>query len=163
MWRRLAGARARSQMQYPASFALLCVVSVIGPLVDLVALLVVFANTPVLAGWSRAEVALLFTVTGSAFWLGDAVVGCVDSVSERIRDGSFDAFLLRPVPALVQVCADAFALRRFAKLGLTAVLFVVVVRSHVVAWTPLRAVVLAGTLVTGFLVFSAIWVATSAV
>lgn len=163
LWRRLAGARARSQMQYRASFAMLCAVSLLGPLVDLAALLIVFSNTPVLAGWSRDEVVLLYGVTGTAFWTGDAIVGCVDSVSMRIRDGSFDSFLLRPVPALVQVCADAFALRRFAKLLLTVAVFAVVVRSHVVHWTPLRALVVAGAVVTGFVVFSAIWVATSAV
>jgi ABC-2 type transport system permease protein len=81
LWRRLAGARARSQMQYPLSFALLCLVSMLGPVVDVLALLVVFANTPALVGWSRAEVVLLYAVTGCAFQTGDAVVGCVDTVS----------------------------------------------------------------------------------
>lgn len=162
LWRRLAGARARSQMQYPGSFALLCVVSLLGPLVDLVALLLVFANTPTLAGWTRDEVVLLYAVTGLAFWTGDALVGAVDTVSEKIRDGSFDAFLLRPVPALVHVCADAFALRRFARLALAVAVFAVVVRSGTVDWTPARAAVLATAVVTGFAIFAAVWVTTSA-
>lgn len=162
LWRRLAGARARSQMQYPVSFALLCLASAVGPAVDLVALLIVFENTPALAGWSREEVVLLYAVTGVAFQTADAVVGCVDTVSVKIRDGSFDAFLLRPVPALVQVCADAFALRRIGKVFLALGVFVAVASNGVVDWTPLNAVVLAGAVVTGFTVFSAIWVVTSA-
>jgi ABC-2 type transport system permease protein len=160
LWRRLAGARARSQMQYPASFALLCLGAVLAPVIDLVALLIVFENTPDLAGWSRDEVLFLYAVTGFAFTAGDALVGCVDTVSERIRDGSFDGFLLRPVHSLVQVCADAFALRRVARVAFIVVVLVAV--APVVDWTPARAAVLALAVVTGFAVFSAIWVATSA-
>ena len=163
LWRRLAGARARSQMQYPASFALLCVAAATAPLVDLLTLLLVFENTPTLAGWDTGEVVLLYAVTGLAFSTGDAIVGCVDTVSERIRDGSFDAFLLRPVPSLVQVCADAFALRRFARVAFALAVLAVVAANGVVAWTPARAAMLVGSVVTGFAVFSAIWVATSAV
>jgi ABC-2 type transport system permease protein len=163
LWRRLAAAQARSQMQYPASFALLCFVSVLGPLVDLVALLIVFHNTPLLATWTRDQVVLLYGVTGAAFWTGDAVVGNVDRVSEHIRNGTFDAFLLRPVPSLVQVCADSFALRRFAKVLLVFAVLALVVRSGVVAWTPAHVAILLGAVATGFVIFSAIWVATSAV
>lgn len=162
LWRRLAGARARSQLQYPASFTLLCVSSVMAPLVEVAALLLVYENTPELAGWSRAEVLLLFAVTTTTFTLGDALVGCVDQVSERIRDGSFDAFLLRPVHSLVQVCADAFALRRFARVAFAAALLGVVAASGVVEWTPLRALALLLALVTGFTIFSAVFVLTSA-
>lgn len=162
LWRRLAGARTRSQMQYPGSFALLAFVTVLGPLIDLVALLVVFENTPALGGWSRDEVILLYAVAGTAFWTGDATVGCVDTVSQKIRDGSFDAFLLRPVPSLVQVCADAFAIRRVARLVLAAGVLVAVLRTGVVDWTPARAAVLAGAVVLGLVLFGSIWVATAA-
>jgi ABC-2 type transport system permease protein len=67
------------------------------------------------------------------------------------------------VPALVQVSADGFALRRFAKSAFSLCLFVGVARSGVVALTPLNAVVLAGAVATGLVVFSAIWVATASV
>jgi ABC-2 type transport system permease protein len=162
LWRRLAGARARSQLQYPVSFGLHCAVAVLAPLVELAALLLVFTNTPSLAGWSRGEVVFLYAVTGVAFTLGDALVGCADTVSEKIRDGSFDAFLLRPVNSLVQVCADAFALRRAARVVFHLGVLGVVAGQGAVAWTPARVAVVAFAVVTGFTVFSAVWVATSA-
>jgi len=149
-------------MQYPLSFALLSVVSLGGAFVDLVALLIVFENTPSLAGWSRGEVILLYAVSGAAFWTGDALVGCVDTISEKIRDGSFDAFLLRPAPPLVQLCADAFALRRATRVLLALGVLAAVARGGVVDWTPARAAVVAGTVAVGFVIFSAIWVTTSA-
>ena len=162
LWRRLAAARARSQMQYPASFALLCTVAVIAPAVELAALLLVFTNTPSLAGWSREEVVFLYAVTAFVFTLGDALVGCVDTVSDRIRDGSFDGFLLRPVSSLVHACADAFALRRVARVLFVLGVLAVVAANGAVDWSPARAAVLALAVVTGFTIFSAIWVATSA-
>ena len=162
LWRRLAGARARSQLQYPASFALVCLTAMLAPVIEVVALLLVFENTPTLAGWTREQVLFLYAVTITAFCLGDALVGCVDTVSDKIRDGSFDGFLLRPVSSLVQVCADAFALRRFARVAFALALLGVVGASGVVAWTPARAAVVLLALVTGFTIFSAVFVATSA-
>ncbi|HVF03462.1 MAG TPA: ABC-2 family transporter protein [Frankiaceae bacterium] len=162
LWRRLAGARARSQLQYRASFTMLSVAAILAPAIELAALLLVFTNTPELAGWSRGEVLFLYAVTVVAFTTGDALVGCVDTVSDRIRDGSFDGFLLRPVNSLVHVCADAFALRRVARVAFCAALLAGVAASGVVRWTPGRVVVTALGLVTGFTIFSAIFVATSA-
>lgn len=162
LWRRLAGARARSQLQYRASFALLSVAAMLAPAIEVVALLLVFTNTPELAGWSRGEVMFLYAVTVVAFTTGDALVGCVDTVSERIRDGSFDGFLLRPVDSLVHVCADAFALRRVSRVVFCVGVLAVVVASGVVRWTPGRVAVTVLGLLTGFTVFSAIFVASSA-
>lgn len=162
LWRRLAGARARSQLQYPASFALLCATAVLAPLVEVVALLLVFANTPTLAGWTREEVLFLYAVTITAFCVGDALVGSVDTVSDKIRDGSFDGFLLRPVSSLVQVCADAFALRRVARVAFAVALLGVTGTSGAVDWSPARAAVVALALVTGFTIFCAVFVASSA-
>jgi ABC-2 type transport system permease protein len=163
IWWRLAGARARAQLQYPASFALLCAASLVGPAVDLVALRVVFANTPALAGWTSAEVVLLFSLTGLTFWTADAVVGAVETLPQRIKDGTFDALLLRPVPSLVQVSADGIAFRRFTRTALALVLVPVALARADVAWTPARAAALVAALVAGFALFAAVFVTTSAV
>jgi ABC-2 type transport system permease protein len=163
MWRRLAGARARSQMQYPVSFGLTFGAALLSPLVDLVALLIVFANTPALATWSRPEVVLLFAIGGCSFWAGEATVGSVDTLSARIREGTFDALLLRPVRTMVQLCGDSFAPRRLSRLGLALVVTPIALHGVHVHWTAVRVIVLVLAVLNGFAVFGSIWVVTAAV
>ena len=54
-----------------------------------------------------------------------------------IRLGRLDQMMVRPVPLLVQVCADEFALRRLARVGQAGVVFAWA--SLYVDWTPSRA------------------------
>ena len=64
---------------------------------------------PTLAGWSVAEVALLYGIASTAFSLTDLAIGHLDFLSQMIRDGSFDQVLTRPLPSLLQVVTADFA------------------------------------------------------
>ena len=73
LYRRLVGARVRSQLQYRASFALDALGMFLITFLDFGAILVIFSNVPELGGWSVAEVALLYGIGGIAFALTDMV------------------------------------------------------------------------------------------
>ena len=111
-YRLLVGARVRSQLQYRTSLALELLATALLTFLDFVAILIIFEQVPALAGWSVAEVALLYGIASLAFSLTDLVVGHLDFLSQMIRDGSFDQVLTRPLPSLLQVITADFAVRR---------------------------------------------------
>ena len=64
--------------------------------------------------------------------------------------------LLKPLPLLVQVCADQFALRRVARVTQAAV--VLGVASYWVDWTPAKVGLTVVMLVSGSVIFLSIFV-----
>ncbi len=105
LWRVLVAARVRSQWQYRTSFLLYASGSFLGALVDFVALSAIFTKVPQLGGWGFAEVAFLYGVSGLAFALASFAVGSVDNLSRRVKDGTFDSLLLRPLGTITQLSA----------------------------------------------------------
>ena len=162
-YRRLLVARIRSDWQYRTSFILLAISQALVMFLDLAAILILFELIPALGGWSVAEVAVLYGLTTLAFGLGDVFVSPVETVARHVREGTFDRFLLRPMPVLVQVSAQEFALRRAGKLVPGVITLVVALIVADVTWTPDRAVVLALSIVTGAVLFSSVWVLTASV
>ena len=70
------------------------------------------------------EVALLFGLSGVAFGLADLLVSQVETASSHIKAGTFDLFLLRPMPTLLHLSASEFALRRIGRVLQPAVVLV---------------------------------------
>ena len=158
VYRRLVAAQVRSQLQYRMSFALdLCGAFLISFL-DFLAVLVIFHNTPVLAGWSVRQVAFLYATSSISFALTDLAIGHLDDFPQRIRAGSFDVLLLRPRGTLFQVIASDFALRRLGKLVQALIVLVYALAGLNVQWDAGRAAMLALMIPTGAVVFGAVWV-----
>lgn len=163
IYRRLIGISIRGQMQYRFSFALRVIGSFFITLVDFIAIAVIFSHVPVLAGWRIEEVAFLYGTSYVGQRVGDLVVGNLDRLSELIRTGSFDTYLVRPVGSLLQVVAGDFALRQLGGALQGAVVLVVAVGRLEVDWTPVRAAMLPMMLVSGLAIYCGIWVATNTI
>lgn len=163
IYRRLVGARSRADWQYRLSFALLTLSQLLATSLDLLAIVVLFERVDTIAGWTLPEVLLLYGTAGVAFGLADLFVSPVERLSFHVRQGSFDQFLLRPIGPLLQLSADGFAVRRAGKLAQPVVVLIVAVAQVGVHWTIARAAMLAVTIVAGTIIFSAFWVATSAI
>ena len=158
LYRRLIGAQLRSQLQYRISFALDLGSMFLVSFLDFVAVLVIFHNVPLLAGWDVGEVAFLYAMSSLSFSIADLAVGQLDGFAELIRSGNFDLMLARPVGTLFQVIAADFALRR---VGATLQGFVVLAYALTLVdidWTPLRPGLLLVTIASGATIFAAIWV-----
>jgi hypothetical protein len=115
IYRRLVGARIRSQLQYRLSFALNAVGTTLITFVDFAAILVIFGRIDALGHWSIAEVAFLYAVSSVTFGLADLVIGHLDLLPRMIRQGDLDVLLARPLGSLFQVVSSDFALRRLGK------------------------------------------------
>ena len=155
----LIGASMRSQAQYRTSLALETVGVLAFSFLDFVAILIIFANVPELAGWSLAEVALLYALATMAFALTDLAVGHLDFFPQLIRDGNFDLLLVRPRSTLFQVVTADFQLRRLGKVAQGVGVLVFALSQLHIDWSPDRALVLALAPLSGALIFGSVWIA----
>ncbi|MEV2215380.1 ABC transporter permease [Streptomyces sp. NPDC050997] len=161
-YRLIAGMWIRSAMTYRVSF----VVTVFGNLLvtglDFVTILLMFSQVDSLGGWTLPEVAFLYGLSATAFGIADLVFGSMDVLGTRMRDGSFDTLLVRPVPVLAQVGADHFALRRLGRISQGALVLGWALVSVDVVWTPVKVLLVPAMVVSGAVIFCAVFVAGAA-
>ncbi len=162
-YRRLVGARIRSDWQYRTSFFFFVASQAVVTGLDLAVILVLFELVPQLGGWSVEQVMVLYGLTTLSFGLGDLFISQVETASRYIREGNFDRFLLRPLPTVLQLSAAEFALRRAGR-SIPALVALVVSLSMVdVTWTLDRVVLVPITVLSGTVIFGAVWVVTSSI
>ncbi|MCD0485853.1 ABC transporter permease [Streptacidiphilus sp. ASG 303] len=151
----------RSAMAYRTSFVLMTVGNLAATGMDFVVIALMFRHTGSLGGWGLREVAFLYGTAGLAMGLADLLVGSIDKLGERIRLGTLDVVLVRPAPALAQMAADRFALRRIGRpLQASAVLAWALAGLHV-DWTWDRVLLLPVMAVCGTVIFASLFVAGS--
>ncbi|MGH3766529.1 MAG: ABC transporter permease [Pseudonocardiaceae bacterium] len=162
IYRSLVAASIRSQLAYPTSFALQCLAQALVQLEDVVVVVVLFSRISEMGGFSLPEVLLVYSLAGISFGLSDVLVGSLKDLGRLVRTGTLDALLLRPLPAIAQICSAEFALRRLGKVVTSLAVLSYVLASSDIPWTPLRVGVLLITPLTGLVLFGAIWVAATA-
>ncbi|MFE9911342.1 ABC transporter permease [Streptomyces clavifer] len=152
----------RSTLAYRASFVMTTLGNFAATALDFVAIMLMFTHVDALGGYALPEVALLYGASATAFGLSDLVMGSMDRLGRRVRDGTFDTLLVRPVPVLAQVAADRFALRRLGRItqGLLVLGYALVTLD--IAWTPLKVLVLPLMVLSGAAIFGAVFVAGAA-
>ncbi|CAA9394513.1 ABC transporter permease [uncultured Nocardioides sp.] len=151
----------RAALAYPASFWTLTVAGAIITGLDFVGIAIMFTTIDTLGDFGLREIALLYGATGVALGLADMAIGSVEQIGHHVRTGSLDTMLTRPVPLLVQVCADRFALRRLGRISQSAV--VLAWAAVPIDWTPARVAVTLMMLVAGLGIFFAFFVAFSCI
>lgn len=158
----VAGAWTRAAAQYRLSLFLMILATLLITGLDFVEILIVFANTGRLAGFTVAEVAFLYGVAATCLGLADLLIGSIERLGDRIRDGSFDAMLLRPAPALALAAADQFSVRRLGKLIQSVAVLGWALSAVDVEWTPERGGLLVLMLVSGTVIFLGVFVVGAA-
>jgi ABC-2 type transport system permease protein len=141
----------RSSLAYPVSFWTMTIGSLLMNGLDFVGIWILFGTVDGLGGFSLSEVALLYGATGIGIGVADLLIGSVERIGQHVRTGGLDVMMVRPVPLLVQVCADQFQLRRLGRITQATVVFVWASLS--VDWTPLRVLVGVEMLVAGSVIF----------
>ncbi|MEV4881325.1 ABC transporter permease [Streptomyces cyaneofuscatus] len=152
----------RSTMAYRASFVMTTFGNLAATAFDFLTIVLMFTHVDALGGYTLPEVALLYGVSATAFGLCDLLLGSMERLGRRVRDGTLDTLLVRPVPVLAQVAADRFALRRIGRIlqGLAVLVYALVTLD--IAWTPLKVVMLPVMVISGAAVFGAVFVAGAA-
>jgi ABC-2 type transport system permease protein len=158
----LVGAWTRSAAQYPASMLMLLVTQAVVTSLDLIAILIMFAHTSRLGGFSLPEVMFLYGTSGMAISVADITLGTVERLGQHIRQGTLDTLLLRPVSPLLQLATEDFSPRRMGKLIPSGIVLVVALSRLDVEWTPQRVLTVPLMLAGGIGIFCGLWVLSAA-
>lgn len=153
----LAVTWVRVSMTYRTSFVVLTLAQFFVTLLDFVAIMVMFANVEALGGFGLAEVAFLYAGSSLSLGLADLALGNVERLGTKIRMGTFDAMMVRPVPLFAQVCADEFALRRLGRITQAAIVLALALTALETDWTWSRVVMIPYLLVCGTAIFVALF------
>jgi ABC-2 type transport system permease protein len=145
-------------MQYKVSFILSLIGSFLACVTEFGVVIILFTRIPLLAGWSYAEVALLYGLSGVCFAVAEIFAAALDNFQVHIVRGTFDRVLVRPRAALFQVIVEDFALRRIGRIAQAALVLVIAVRLLDIEWTLDRVLVLSVSLLCGTIIYFAIFV-----
>jgi ABC-2 type transport system permease protein len=159
----LLRSRVAAQASYRRSFALDLLGQAATIVIELVEVLAIFHQVPVLAGFAVDEVLVIFGLGVTAFALADLLVGQIDRLGDHIRRGTLEIFLVRPLSVLGQLVTADLQLRRLGRLGLAIVVLAVALHRAGIDWTPARVTLAVLTVACGAVIFSALWVAASTV
>jgi ABC-2 type transport system permease protein len=158
---RIARMWVRSSLAYPASFWTLTVSSCLITLLDFVGLALLFHTVDNLGTFDLHEIALLYGASGIGIGMADLITGSVEQIGLHVRTGTLDAMMTRPVPLLVQVCADRFAMRRLGRIVQAVVVFAY--GAWWVDWTPARVLLALAMVVAGSAIFFSFFVTFSCI
>jgi len=151
----------RASFAYPTSFALMTISGFLITGLDFVGLWLMFAHLDTLGGFTLMQIALLYGASGIGLRVADLLIGSVERIGLYVRTGRLDQMLTKPVPLLVQVCADNFSLRRFGQISQAVIVFAVACFG--VEWTPLRVLVAVLMIISSGVIFFGLFVAFSCV
>jgi ABC-2 type transport system permease protein len=158
LYLRLVRAQLRAQMQYKVSFLLALVGTFLMCVTEFGAELVLFSRVPLLGGWSLAEVALLYGLSGVCFASAELFAAALDNFQVHIVLGTFDRVLVRPRGALFQVMSEDVALRRVGRIAQAVLVLAIALQLLAIDWSVDKGVALAVALVSGTVIYFAIFV-----
>ncbi|MGQ4515679.1 ABC-2 family transporter protein [Streptomyces sp. DW26H14] len=158
----IAAMAVKSQLAYRLSFATTAFANLAATVFDFVTILLMFSQVHALGGFSLPEVAFLYGTSSTAFGLTDLAMGSTERIGTRVRDGTFDVLLLRPVPVLAQVAADRFVLRRLGRIVQALAVLGYALCATSVDWDAARVALMPLMVVSGALIFCAVFVVGAA-
>lgn len=148
----------RATLAYRTSFVMMAVGNFVTTLLDFAAIAIMFTHIDRLGGFDLAEVAFLYGTSCAAFGLSDLLLGSLSGIGSRVRDGTVDTLLVRPVPVLAQAAADRFALRRIGRLVQGLLLLGWALTRLDIHWTPVSLLLVPVMLLSGAAIFGALYV-----
>jgi ABC-2 type transport system permease protein len=157
----IAGLWVRAAWVYRTSFITLVVANALITGLDAVAIWIMFGQLDLLGGFGLHEVALLYGASSLGLGIADTLIGSVERIGEYIRTGRLDQMLTKPLPLLLQVCADQFTLRRLGRITQAAIVFAWA--AAYVDWTPARVGVAVMMVASGGAIFFGLFVAFSCI
>ncbi|SDT75872.1 ABC-2 type transport system permease protein [Streptomyces sp. TLI_053] len=157
-WWLAAAMWTRAIMSYRASFVMMLCANVVVTFLDFVVVVLMFRHTDTLGGWTLPELGFLYGTSALALGLANLFVGSIDALGERIRTGTLDIMLVRPAPALAQLCAERFSLRRLGRPVQAVGVLIWSLTVLDVHWTWDRVLLLPVLVVCGTLIFAAVFI-----
>ena len=141
----------KSQLQYPLSFALQTLAQLVMEGGELLAVILLIDRFDRLNQWTPGNLYFFFGLMSVSFYItecfGRGITGAFPSM---VRSGQLDTLLLRPRGILTQVLCSAIDPRRIACIAVGIVSLVIGSRMSQIAWTPVKALLLAESVFCSF-------------
>jgi len=156
---RLVLVQLQSQLQYRASFLFEVLSTAFLVVIEFAAVAVVFERFEHIKGWTLGEVALLWAMVEISFGLMDMLFQGFDPprFAEKVRLGSFDQLLLRPVNITLQVLASELELRRIGKIVLGIGIFFLALNLTNIEWTTVKVLLIPSMILSLTMFFAALF------
>jgi ABC-2 type transport system permease protein len=134
---RLISIRIRSQMQYRLSFILDTFSNAIVVGVSFVTIALVLQKFDGIGGWKLWEVGFLYGMVEIAFGTMDMLFSGFDPTffGNRVRLGTFDQMLLKPIDIILQVFGSEFILRRLGRIAQGVIVLALAIANLQIVWT----------------------------
>lgn len=157
-YRAVLASRMRAQRSYRSNFRIDLSSSFLVGFVELAEVWVLFHNVDSLGGITFTQVLLVFGIADFCFSIADMVVGHCDQLPTYLRAGTLDVFYLRPQPLLLQLVTSDISLKRLSRamVGLGAMVTALVIND--IDWGLSAVLLLAVSLVSGIVMFAAMFV-----
>lgn len=153
LYRALATASIRGQLQYRASVTMAAVGTFIAMAAETAGVWALFDRFGEIGGWTLPQGALLYGMIAVAYSLCDIVGRGFDQFGSTIRAGDFDRVLLRPRSTVLQLLAQDVVLRRLGRLTQGLIVLGYAIAAGAVDWTIARAALLVGAIACGACAF----------
>jgi len=151
----------RAGWVYRTSFITLVIGNGLITGLDAVAIWITFTHLDRLGGFELHEVALLYGASSLGLGIADTLIGSVEKIGLYVRTGRLDQMLTKPLPLLLQVCADQFTLRRLGRITQAAIVFAWA--ATYVEWSPSRIAVAVLMIISGGAIFFALFIGFSCI
>jgi len=149
--------RFKILMEYRSNFLIGALSSVFMQLAGLLTIWVVMRQIPSLAGWTLAEIWLIYGLLTLAKSLNHMFADNLWTLGEQyVRTGAFDRFLVRPVNPLFHLLADRFCHDGVGNFLVGLVLVLSAAFSLDVVWTPGKIFYLIMVVISGGVIFMAL-------
>lgn len=134
---RLVSLEIRAQLQYRASFLMDTFSTGIILAMFFLSLYLVMQRFGHIGGWRLGELAFLYGMVEMSFGLMDMIFSGFDpsNFGLRVRKGTFDQILLRPLPLTIQVFSSQFILRRLGRIFQGAAVLIYGFTQLDISWT----------------------------
>nr|WP_240982689.1 ABC transporter permease [Streptomyces sp. S3(2020)] len=162
VYRMISAMWIRSTMAYRASFLMTTLGNFTATALDFVAIMLMFSRVDALGGYTLPQVAFLYGLSSTAFGLADLLLGSMEKLGRRVRDGTLDTLLVRPAPVLAQMAADQFGLRRLGRITQGVMVLVYGLATVDIDWTPLKLLLMPVMILSGAGIFGAVFIAGAA-
>lgn len=162
---RLVLVQLQSQLQYRAAFIFDILGTAFLVFIEFAAVAVVFERFENIKGWTLGEVALLWAVVEVSFGFMDMVFQGFDPprFAEKVRLGTFDQLLLRPVNITLQVLASELELRRIGKIILGIGIFFLALKLTNIEWTVIKVLLVPCMVISMTMFFAALFMIGSTI
>jgi ABC-2 type transport system permease protein len=151
----------KAAAEYRANFFIGAAAALCAHGASLLALWVVMQLAPSLNGWTLPQIWLIYGLVVLARALSHIFTDNLWSLSDTLRDGGFDRFLVRPIDPLFQLLAERLAPGGVGDLLVGLALLIATGRALAIA-TPASVAYLAAAVLSGSAIFFALTLITSA-